>query len=83
MRPDRTSTIFLIFAMILQVAVSARAQTTMDAGKAEKTRYDGTVAIFYCTHFEDTAAHDWDPIREWDADRSRSAAERIRLSPAS
>jgi hypothetical protein len=66
MRQDRTSMIFLIFAMmILQVPVRAQGQTTMDASQAEKTRYDGTVAIFYCTHFEDTAAHDWEPIKEW------------------
>jgi hypothetical protein len=65
MRRHRTITTFLILAMILSITASAWAQTTMDASKAEKTRYDGTVAIFYCTHFEDTAAHDWEPIKEW------------------
>ena len=37
----------------------------MDASKAEKTRYNGTVAIWYGSHFEDTASHDWEPIKEW------------------
>ena len=37
----------------------------MDAGTAEKIRYSGTVAIWYGSHFEDTASHDWEPIKEW------------------
>ncbi|MGA2255310.1 MAG: glycoside hydrolase family 99-like domain-containing protein, partial [Thermoguttaceae bacterium] len=36
-----------------------------DASMAERTRYDGTVAIFYCSQFEDTPMHDWVPIKEW------------------
>jgi hypothetical protein len=44
---------------------SAFGQTSMDVNKAEKTRYDGTVAICYFSHFEDTAIHDWVPIKEW------------------
>jgi hypothetical protein len=41
------------------------AQSAMDARMAERTRYEGTVAIWYGSHFEDTASHDWEPIREW------------------
>jgi hypothetical protein len=37
----------------------------MDAGTAGKTRYQGKVAIWYGSHFEDTAIHDWVPIKEW------------------
>jgi hypothetical protein len=37
----------------------------MDAGAAAKTRYQGQVAIWYGSHFEDTASHDWGPIKEW------------------
>jgi hypothetical protein len=37
----------------------------MDANKAETTRYEGTVAIWYGSHFEDTAMHDWVPIKAW------------------
>jgi hypothetical protein len=65
MRRERTVKILVAFLAILLVPSLLRAQSRMDASAAEKTRYDGTVAIFYCTHFENTAAHDWDPIREW------------------
>jgi hypothetical protein len=37
----------------------------MDVSQAERTRYGGTVAICYFSHFEDTASHDWEPIKEW------------------
>jgi hypothetical protein len=30
----------------------------MDARQAEETRYDGTVAIWYGSHFENTGSHD-------------------------
>lgn len=65
MRRRLINAIVLILANVLLLNANASAQTTMDASKAVKTRYDGTVAIFYCTHFEDTAAHDWIPIKEW------------------
>ena len=37
----------------------------MTAAMAEKTRYEGTVAMWYGSHFEGTAIHDWVPIKEW------------------
>ena len=37
----------------------------MDARQAEETRYNGTVAIWYGSHFESTGSHDWGPIKEW------------------
>ena len=37
----------------------------MNKHQAEKTRYEGTVAIAYFSHFEQTDIHDWVPIREW------------------
>jgi hypothetical protein len=51
--------------MALAVRGRAFGQTGMDATTAEKTRYDGTVAIWYGSHFEDTDLHDWVPIKEW------------------
>ena len=43
----------------------APAGSPMDERKAEATRYDGTVAIWYGSHFENTGRHDWEPIKEW------------------
>jgi hypothetical protein len=40
-------------------------QDSMTAATAAKTRYAGSVAIWYGSHFEDTAIHDWVPIKEW------------------
>ena len=47
------------------VRVAIPGQSAMDAVAAEKTRYQGQVAIWYGSHFEDTASHDWEPIKEW------------------
>lgn len=40
-------------------------QAVTDVKTAEKTRYNGAVAIWYGSHFEDSVAHDWEPIKEW------------------
>jgi len=40
-------------------------QSPMDAGTAARTRYQGAVAVWYGSHFEDTALHDWVPIKDW------------------
>jgi hypothetical protein len=40
-------------------------ETPMDLHKAETTRFDGAVAVWYGSHFEDSAKHDWEPIKEW------------------
>jgi hypothetical protein len=47
------------------VHVPAFGQSPLDAVAAAKTRYQGQVAIWYGSHFEDTASHDWEPIKEW------------------
>ncbi len=65
MRHYRAAVILTILTLGFVAHNSALGQTTMDATKAEKTRYDGTVAIWYGSHFEDTATHDWIPIKEW------------------
>ncbi|MFI5385248.1 MAG: glycoside hydrolase family 99-like domain-containing protein [Fimbriimonadales bacterium] len=49
----------------LLAALTLLPQESMDAATAAKTRYNGDVAIWYGSHFEDTAAHDWVPIKEW------------------
>jgi hypothetical protein len=43
----------------------ATGQSSMDVRAAEATRYDGAVAIWYGSHFEDSALHDWEPIKQW------------------
>jgi hypothetical protein len=65
MRQHLTAITLAILVVTLIAQRSAMAQAAMDAAKAEKTRYDGTVAIAYFSHFEDTAIHDWVPIKEW------------------
>ena len=44
---------------------AAPGQSPMDAAAAAKARYQGHVAIWYGSHFEDTDIHDWVPIKEW------------------
>ena len=61
----RTSVTLAILALTLVARGRALGQTPMNADTAEKTRYDGTVAIWYGSHFEDTASHDWEPIKRW------------------
>jgi hypothetical protein len=65
MRNRRAGATLVILALTFIAYSSAFGQIAMDASKAEKTRYDGTVAICYFSHFEDTASHDWVPIKEW------------------
>jgi hypothetical protein len=65
MRQYRLVVTLAIFALTFVAHGNAPGQTPMDASMAEKTRYNGTVAIFYASHFEDTASHDWEPIKEW------------------
>ena len=54
----------LIVLSLVAWAVAA-GPATMDASRAQRTRYPGTVAIWYSGHFEDSVAHDWVPIKEW------------------
>jgi hypothetical protein len=65
MRQHRAAAILAILVLTFIVSGRASGQAPMDASAAEKTRYDGTVAIAYFSHFEDTASHDWVPIKEW------------------
>jgi hypothetical protein len=65
MSRHHTAPILVVLILTFLCAGSSSGQTAMDAGKAAKTRYDGTVAIAYFSHFEDTAIHDWVPIKEW------------------
>lgn len=60
-----TVAILTLLALALSARGDAPAQTAMEAGKAAKTRYDGTVVIAYFSHFEASALHDWVPIKEW------------------
>jgi hypothetical protein len=57
--------ILISVAIALTGGASLLGQTSLDASLAEKTRYDGMVAIWYGSHFEDSASHDWEPIKEW------------------
>lgn len=52
-------------AAAIAISATALGQTVMEAGKAAKTRYDGAVAAWYGSHFEDSGKHDWEPIKEW------------------
>jgi hypothetical protein len=65
MRRHRVFSIGLFLCLAVAALKPAMAQNAMDANTAEKTRYEGTVAIAYFSHFEDTAIHDWVPIKEW------------------
>jgi hypothetical protein len=65
MRRRFATVILTILTLAFVAHGSAAGQAVMDASKAEKTRYDGTVAIAYFSHFEDSAIHDWVPIKEW------------------
>jgi len=51
--------------VLATLAFCSLLQQPMDADTAAKTRYNGDVAIWYGSHFEDTAAHDWAPIKDW------------------
>ncbi|MCC6126278.1 MAG: hypothetical protein IT426_15070 [Pirellulales bacterium] len=53
-----------ILALVLSSS-ALQAQPPMTAALAEKTRYEGAVAVWYGSHFEDSISHDWEPIREW------------------
>ena len=61
----RWMAIIVLMALTSGVGFLILGQSPMDAGAAERTRYQGTVAIWYGSHFEDTAKHDWEPIKEW------------------
>jgi hypothetical protein len=65
MRQHQAAMIVTMLVLTFVCTGSASGQTAMNASTAEKTRYDGTVAICYFSHFEDTAIHDWVPIKEW------------------
>jgi hypothetical protein len=65
MRKHRAAVPLVILVLTSIARGSGIEQIPMDASTAEKTRYDGTVAIAYFSHFEDTASHDWVPIKEW------------------
>lgn len=54
----------LLIAMLAGAQVAC-GQAVMDAQAAAKTRFAGAVGVWYGSHFEDSIAHDWDPIREW------------------
>jgi hypothetical protein len=61
----RIAAIIAGLSLASTVRVPIPGQSPMDAGAAAKTRYQGQVAIWYGSHFEDTASHDWGPIKEW------------------
>jgi hypothetical protein len=64
MRKQQASVTFIFLAMAF-LARGALGQAPMNASLAAKTRYDGAVAAWYGSHFEDSIAHDWVPIKEW------------------
>lgn len=57
--------IIAALGLIGAVLGQAPGPSAMDASAAAKARYQGAVAIWYGSHFEDTASHDWVPIKEW------------------
>ncbi len=61
--PQAAAIVFLVLALSARGA--DRGQSPMDPKAAEKTRYQGSVAIWYGSHFEATGMHDWEPIKEW------------------
>jgi len=65
MRKTGMTVIIALVALLPVMQGRAEGPVKMDADQAQKTRYIGTVAIWYGSHFEDTPAHDWDPIKEW------------------
>lgn len=65
MHIQRAAATAAILALTLALQGVAHGQTLMDANQAETSRYNGTVAIWYGSHFEDTAMHDWVPIKDW------------------
>ncbi len=65
MKMLRMAAIVAGLSLAATVGVAVPGQSAMDAGAAAKTRYQGKVAIWYGSHFEDTASHDWKPIKEW------------------
>ena len=65
MRKHHALTLVVILALASTVHGRAPKQSPLDASAAERTRYQGTVAIWYGSHFEDSADHDWVPIKEW------------------
>jgi len=55
----------LLLAIGFGLLPSDHVQESMSPTAAERTRYEGAVAIWYGSHFETTAMHDWAPIKEW------------------
>jgi hypothetical protein len=65
MRNRGIAAVLVSMTFAAAVHCTALGQGQMDAATAVRTRYNGTVAICYFSHFEDTASHDWEPIKEW------------------
>lgn len=65
MRKTSSALLGAVLALLSISGGRALSQSVADAGAAAQTRYQGTVAIWYGSHFEDTASHDWEPIKEW------------------
>lgn len=65
MRHSRVILTSVFLALCWSVLARAGQPEPMTTADAENVRYNGTVAIWYSGHFEDSVAHDWVPIKEW------------------
>lgn len=65
MQKHSTILILAFLAVLFLVSDGVFGQSLMEVSQAGKKRYEGTVAIWYGSHFEDSAKHDWEPIKEW------------------
>jgi glycoprotein endo-alpha-1,2-mannosidase len=65
MRQHKMALIIVVLSLTSLARGFASEQSSLDVRSAEKTRYQGKVAIWYGSHFEDTASHDWEPIKQW------------------
>jgi hypothetical protein len=65
MRQHKMALIIVVLALTSLARGLASEQSSSDVRSAQKTCYQGKVAIWYGSHFEDTASHDWGPIKEW------------------
>jgi hypothetical protein len=65
MRKMRFFTVLAILILSLLPHRAFGQKTITDVKTAEKNRYEGAVAVWYGSHFEDSVKHDWEPIKEW------------------
>jgi hypothetical protein len=55
-----------VLAISMGLSIQSAFGQKIDGVKgAESSRYDGAVAVWYGSHYEDSAKHDWEPIKNW------------------